>query len=101
LFSESNEQNLKTKKISIMKTINDFKTLLFNGEKNTLLGYHLNNLFGEKNAELKAYILNFEEKVEVIAQMHKNGINVFEDNFVLGNVTKAFYQYKLTEYAEY
>jgi hypothetical protein len=39
--------------------------------------------------------------VEVIAQMHKNGINVFEDNFVLGNVTKAFYQYKLTEYAEY
>jgi hypothetical protein len=84
-----------------MKTINDFKNLLHIDGQNTLLGQHLNHLFSETNTDYKAWVLNFDEKVEVIAQMHRNGIDAFNDGYKLGSVTKAFYQYMLNQYKEY
>jgi hypothetical protein len=95
-----------------MKTIKDYKELLRINDSNTMLGNHLCSLFNEKGffASLKdidtmdeynASLHNFDEKVEVMAQMHKNGINVFEDRYKMGSVSKAFYQYKLSGYTEY
>jgi len=91
-----------------MKTIKEFKSLLntdnfgiqdeFNG--NTLLGMTLNGLFGEKNTT-PAHIHNLDEKVEVICQMYKNGIDCFKDSYKMGSVSKAYYQYKLSEYQDF
>ncbi len=85
-----------------MKTINDFKSLLHIDGKNTLLGMHLNSLVCERQPrETKADIHELELKVEVIAQMSKNGIDAFEDSYKLGSVTKAYYQYMLSQYNEF
>lgn len=84
-----------------MKTIKDFKNLLHANEKNTLLGMHLNSLICERYKDDPAYIHDFELKVEVIAQMSKNGIDAFKDSYQLGSVTKAYYQYMMSQYAEY
>ena len=84
-----------------MYTINDFKKALHDNGENTLLGMHLNGLFHEKERDGKASIHNLEEKVEVIAQMNKNGINVFTDSFKLGSITKAYYQWRLTQYTDF
>jgi hypothetical protein len=88
-----------------MKSIKEFKSLLntgisdeFNG--NTLLGMTLNGLLGEKNIT-PAHIHNFEEKVDVICQMNKNGIDCFKDSYKLGSVSKAFYQVKLSDYTDF
>jgi len=91
-----------------MKTIKEFKSTMFYEEKtdlhnantNTLLGAHLNTLFNEDPSE-KSTVHHLSEKIEVIVQMYKNGINVFTDEYKLGSVTKAFYQVKLSEYDEY
>ena len=85
-----------------MKTINDFKSILHANEKNTLLGMHLNNLICHRMpSETRADLHDLELKVEVIAQMSKNGIDAFEDGYKLGSVTKAYYQYMLSQYNEY
>jgi len=84
-----------------MKTINDFKSLLHIDGKNTLLGMHLNSLVCERYKEDPAYIHQLELKVEVIAQMNKNGIDAFKDGYQLGSVTKAYYQYMLSQYNEF
>ena len=57
-------------------------------------------LFNE-NHERNATIHNFEEKIEVLNVMNKNGINVFTDAYKCGNVSKAFYQWNLTKYEDY
>lgn len=97
--------NLKPNK---MKTIREYKNLLNSGmnqdnEKeffgNTVLGMHLNGLFKEQPG--RADIHNLEEKVEVICQMYKNGIDCFNDSYKLGSVSKAYYQLKLAEYSEF
>jgi len=86
-----------------MKTINDFKSLLHIDGNNTLLGMHLNSIIGNRYSPIdaKADIYDLELKVEVIAQLYKNGIDAFEDAYQLGCVTKAYYQYMLSQYAEY
>lgn len=86
-----------------MKTINDFKSLLHIDGRNTILGRHLNGLINNRYAELdvRADLHDLEEKVEVIAQMSKNGIDAFEDGYKLGSVTKAYYQYMLNQYNEF
>jgi hypothetical protein len=83
-----------------MKTIKEFKMLLVRNDSNTLLGSHLNSLFNE-NIHHDASIQNLEEKIEVIVQMHKNGIDCFSDQYRLGSVTKAFYQVKLSDYVNF
>ena len=83
-----------------MKTLKEFKELLHVNNENTLLGMHLNYLFNE-NHERNATIHNFEEKIEVLNVMNKNGINVFTDAYKCGNVSKAFYQWNLTKYEDY
>lgn len=86
-----------------MKTIQDFKNLLHANGQNTLLGMHLNSIIGNRfsTREQRADLHDLELKVEVIAQMSKNGIDAFEDGYKLGSVTKAYYQYMLSQYAEY
>lgn len=84
-----------------MKTLKDFKNLLFNGEENTALGLHLNNLFNENDFKYNASVHNLEEKIEVIAQMYRNGIDCFKDGYKLGSVTKAYYQYKASLYEDF
>jgi hypothetical protein len=85
-----------------MKTIKDFKSILHANEKNTLLGMHLNSLICDRMPiETRADIHDLELKVEIIAQMSKNSIDVFKDSYQLGSVTKAYYQYMLSQYAEY
>jgi hypothetical protein len=83
-----------------MKTIKEFKDLLNVDNENTLLGMSLNDLFNEDHKK-DATIHNLEEKIEVIAQMNKNGINVFTEYFKIGSVSKAFYQWKLNQYLNY
>ena len=83
-----------------MKTIKDFKELLIQNNENTLLGMSLNDLFNEDHKK-DATIQNLEEKIEVIAEMNKNGIDVFTDYFKIGSVSKAFYQWKLNQYSNY
>ena len=88
-----------------MKTIQDFKNLLYSDDYgyNTTLGMHLNHLINNKYCDLDvcAYTHDLELKVEVIVQLHKNGINSFNDRFPLGSGTKAYYQYMLNQYSEY
>lgn len=85
-----------------MKTINDFKNLLHIDGNNTLLGMHLNSLVCERHPrETRADLHDLELKVEIIAQMSKNGIDAFEDRYRLGSVNKAYYQYMLNQYNEY
>lgn len=84
-----------------MKTIKDFKNLLHSDGNNTLLGMHLNSLINDRYREDPADIHDLELKVEVIAQMSKNGIDAFEDRYRLGSVTKAYYQHMLNKYSEY
>ena len=83
-----------------MKTIKDFKELLFTNEENTILGMSLNSLFNEDHTK-KSSVHNLEEKIEVIAQLDENGINVFTDNFQVGSVSKAFYQWRLKKYEDF
>lgn len=86
-----------------MKTIQDFKNLLHSNGQNTLLGMHLNNLINNRYSELDAPadIHDLELKVEVIAQLYKNGIDAFNDHFPLGSVSKAYYQYMMNQFNEY
>lgn len=86
-----------------MKTIQDFKNLLHANGQNTLLGMHLNSIIGNRfsTREQRADLHDLELKVEVIAQMSKNGIDAFEDGYKLGSVTKAYYQHMLSQYDEY
>jgi hypothetical protein len=85
-----------------MKTINDYKNILFIDGNNTLLGIHLNTLVGERTPlDEPAYINDLELKIEVISQMSKNGIDAFEDGYKLGSVTKAYYQLMLSKYVQY
>lgn len=90
-----------------MKTIKDFKKVLYNNNENTLLGLHLADLInplGKSVEELreKDQSIHFlEEKVEVIVQMYNNGIDVFLDSYKMGSVDKAYYQVKLKEYADF
>lgn len=85
-----------------MKTIKDFKNLLHTDGNNTLLGMHLNTLICDRHPmDTQADIHDLELKVEVIAQMSKNGIDAFKDAYKLGSVTKAYYQYMLSQYDEY
>lgn len=90
-----------------MKTIKDFKQVLYNNNKNTLLGLHLAGLInplGKSVEELreKDQSIHFlEEKVEVIVQMYNNGINVFYDAYRLGSVDKAYYQVMARKYADF
>jgi len=86
-----------------MKTINDFKNLLHKDGKNTFLGMHLNYIINQSISDMDkpAHIHDLELKVEVIAQMHKNGIDAFTDRFPMGSVNKAYYQYMLNQYNEY
>jgi len=91
-----------------MKTIKEYKSLLNSGINqdnkdeffgNTLLGMTLNTIFGEKSG--RADIHNLDEKIEVICQMYKNGIDCFKDSYKLGSVNKAYYQFKLAEYSDF
>jgi hypothetical protein len=86
-----------------MKTIKDFKALLNDGKEefngNTILGMHLNSLFGRK--DIDATIHDMEEKIEVIVRMEKNGINCFTDSYKMGSVTKAYYQWHLEQYSDF
>jgi len=90
-----------------MKTIKDYKKLLFNNDQNTLLGLHLAKLINPLSKSIeelraKDQSVHFlEEKVEVIVQMYHNGIDVFKDTYKLGSVSKAYYQIKLKEYSEF
>ena len=86
-----------------MKTIQAFKNLLHANGQNTLLGMHLNSIIGNRfsTREQRADLHDLELKVEVIAQMSKNGIDAFEDGYKLGSVTKAYYQHMLSQYDEY
>jgi len=85
-----------------MKTIKDFKSLLHNDGNNTLLGMHLNSLVCNRMPlDERADLHDLELKVEIIAQLSKNGIDAFEDRFALGSVTKAYYQYMLSQYNEF
>lgn len=86
-----------------MKTIQDFKNLLHIDGQNTLLGMHLSTLINNRYSEsdAPAHIHDLELKVEVIAQLHKNGIDAFNDNFALGSASKAYYQYMMNQYNEY
>ena len=101
--SLANTKNIsKLKKLANMKTIKDFKSILHVDGKNTLLGMHLNSLECERHPrETRADLYDLELKVEVIAQMSKNGIDAFEDGYKLGSVTKAYYQYMLNQYNEF
>ena len=83
-----------------MKTIKDFKELLFINEENTILGMSLNSLFNE-DYNKNATVHNLEDKIEVMAQMNENGINVFIDNCQVGSISKAFHQWKLKKYEDY
>jgi hypothetical protein len=93
----------KLKKLANMKTINDYKSLLHANGQNTLLGMHLNSIIGNRYSPLdvKADLHDLELKIEVIAQLFKNGIDAFEDRYPLGSVTKAYYQYMLNQYNEF
>lgn len=85
-----------------MKTIKDYKELLFLNGKNTMLGNHLNTLFPTtKDFTYNATIHNFDEKVEVMAQMYKNDIDVFKDSYKIGSISKAFYQLQLEKYKDF
>ena len=88
-----------------MKTIQDFKNLLYNDDRgyNTTLGMHLNHLINNRYSGLddNAHIHDLELKVEIIVQLHKNGIDAFNDRFNLGSATKAYYQLMLSKYNEY
>lgn len=83
-----------------MKMPKDFKQLLNKEGENTLLGMHLNQLFGKESSK-DATIHDFDEKMEVIAQMFENGIDVFKDTYKLGSVSKAFYQWHLSKYSDF
>ena len=84
-----------------MKTIQEFKDLLYTESVgNSLLGCHLNRLFGEKTSA-RSDIHNLEEKIEVVVQMNNNGINAFTDEYKLGSVSKAYYQLKLKEFVDF
>ena len=83
-----------------MKTIKEFKSLLFANGKTTFLGMALNTLFNEEYTH-SPIIQNLDEKIEVIVQMHDNGINAFTDNYKLGNVSKAYYQVQLKKYKDF
>jgi hypothetical protein len=87
-----------------MKTIKEYKSLLNSGIEdeffgNTLLGMTLNTLFAETKGP--AHIHHLDEKIEVIVQMNKNGINCFTDSYKMGSVSKAFYQWRLSEYNDF
>lgn len=86
-----------------MRTIKDYKDLLFTNGKNTMLGLHLNTLFPTQTKDFTydASVHNFEEKVEVMAQMYKNGIDVFKDSYKVGSISKAFYQWNLNKYKDF
>jgi hypothetical protein len=86
-----------------MKTINDYKSILHKDGYNTLLGMHLNSIIGNRYASLdvRADLHDLELKIEIIAQLSKNGIDAFEDRYQLGSVTKAYYQHMLSQYAQY
>ena len=92
----------------MIHSIKDIKALLHDEAtgKNTLLGTHLNSLFPlswaeESGLNKPAYIHSFEEKVEVLVQMGKNGIDVFKHGYKLGSVSKAFYQIQLENFKNF
>jgi len=89
--------------LNTMKTIKDFQTLLHKDGQNTFLGMHLNYIINQSLSDMDkpAHIHDFELKVEVIVQMHKNGIDAFTDRFPMGSVSKAYYQHMLNQYNEY
>lgn len=97
--------DIKRKKT--MKTIREYKKVLYDNDQNTLLGLHLATLInplGKNYDELykkDQSIHHLEEKIEVIVQMYNNGIDVFKDTYSLGSVNKAYYQIKLREYSNY
>lgn len=85
-----------------MKTIKEFKAVLRNEEKeeNTMLGMHLNGLFNEDH-DYDATVHNMDEKIEVIVEMFRNEIDVFNDTFKMGSVSKAYYKLKLSKYSNF
>lgn len=92
----------------MIHSIKEIKALLHDevSYKNTVLGTHLNSLFPLSWAENSgidkpAYIHSFEEKVEVMVQMGKNGIDVFSQNYKLGSVTKAFHEIQLEKVKDF
>ena len=92
----------------MIHSIKEIKALLYDEAlgKNTLLGTHLNSLFPlgwEKNMGIDkpAYVYNFEEKVEVMVQLGKNGIDVFKHGYKLGSVSKAFHQVQLEKFKNF
>ena len=68
---------------------------------NTLLGMHLNTLLGND-----LNYLNYTRSsdlnicIKVMKQMEANGIDL-EEAWMVGNISKAYYQVKLTEYSEF
>ena len=69
-------------------------------ERNSLLGMHMQTLFGLDH-EKDASVHYMEEKIEVIVQMYKNGIDIWNDSYAMGSVSKAYYQYKLNGFDDY
>lgn len=92
-------------KKTAFKTIKEIKAALYDEEtkKNTLLGAHLVSLEspGKDVTTFNAGLHLLEIASEVIKQMEINGIDVFKDRYKLGNVSKAFYQVKLSEYDDF
>jgi hypothetical protein len=83
-----------------MKTVQNFKDLLFENGENTLLGMHMQYLFNESHLA-KSDVHNLEDKIEVICQMDINGIDCFTDSYKMGSVSKAYYQWQLAKYDSY
>lgn len=75
-----------------MKTINNYKSILYIHEENTLLGAHLNSLFGE-DIKTPADVHNLEDKIEILVFLYQHGLNIFTDAFQLGTITWAYYAY--------
>lgn len=69
-------------------------------ERNSLLGMHMQTLFGQDHKK-DASVNYMEEKIEVIVQMYKNGIDIWNDSYKMGSVSKAYYQYKLNGFDDY
>ena len=92
---------MKTK----IRTIKEFKALLTDSqERNTLTGMHLITLIKGSSVRMddfKASTHLVEKAIEVFAQMGENGIDVFKDEYKMGSVSKAYYQCKVKEHAEY
>jgi len=84
-----------------MKTLQQIKSKLTKSDgANTILGMHINSLLG-KDINLNCGLHNIEMAMEIMVQMEKNGIDVFEDTFKMGSVDKAYYQLMVEKYSEY